>query len=204
MLKLILIVAIASNALLPVKFDQPGPIDFNDPQSVRSGVVDFLWAVNDGDSLSEFAYRTPELKMWYKTMDADPTIIGADSSLANHPHISQLDWGELFLDTANRLVMRTYYQGEDDEDKHRYAFHINDEGWIDGILYVPPVTKTYFPEWTDSEFEALRVKIDSLEHLNGVEGVELEPIHVHRCAEVMPAVQLQLKIDPAELEQLKK
>lgn len=170
---------------------QRGKITFNlhDKADTKEKLNAFIHAMKDGNFKKEFAFRTDKVLWRYKSVYALPDTIPADSSFADIGYLNQLKFVDIAVDTNMNMIMRTFYvEPHDIRLKHRYAFIINEEGLVSEILYVPPITKEYFPEWEDEDFAELANLIDEESNVATYMDPEVFEFHAYGCGGVMPAL----------------
>jgi len=164
----------------------------------------FLTALQEGDTKTEYQLRADSITWWYKKIDKGFQFVHRDSSLATIGYLKNAKFTELDYDSTRNIIMRVYHDNSDAADsysgKHRYAFHINDQGKIDGILYVPPLTKPYFPYWTEADYKIVNERLDqdrpklsmldSTINKNSLEQNVVRGLGYAYCGSVIDAVDL--------------
>ncbi len=182
--------------------DKAYVFDLHQPDKVKSQLSIFVEALHTNDTTTEFKFRNRDYTyMRYKSMQAAPDYLDPNESLATQSFLSQIRFGDIYVDTINNMIMRTYYtEPENKKNKHRYAFHIDEAGKIDQVLYVPPITKEYFPEWDDEQFKTLISRLDTATVYTDEIEPDMYEYELHRCAEVMPEIELIMAEDIENLK----
>ncbi len=197
---------ITSTLLLALSFQSIGQekttnhFDLDDPKQVKEQMTIFVKAIQSGDTATEFSYRTDYALNWrYKSMVAAPDFIDRDISLSEYGYLSSIKFGDLHIDKESRMIMRTHYtEPGNKKNKHRYAFHVDLDGKIDQVLYVPPITKEYFPEWEDEDFRMLISKLDTATiYIDEIEP-EMYEFESFSCGGVMPDLE-EMIVEELEL-----
>lgn len=176
--------------------------DLDDPKQVKKQMTAFVKAIQSGDTATEFSYRVDYALNWrYKSMIAAPDFIDANTSLSEHGYLASIKFGDLHIDKVNRMIMRTHYTEPGNKmNKHRYAFHVNFDGKIDQVLYVPPITQEYFPEWEDEDFRTLISKLDTATTYSDEIEPDMYEFELYSCGGVMPDLE-EMIVEELELSE---
>ena len=124
---------------------------------------EFLNAIRNNDLITEYKYRSKEIKWWNKKKDSIPSYLDQTISFSEIGHIKDLKFKELHIEKENSRIMRLFFEegAEKLMKKHRYAFYLNKQGLINGVLYVPPIIKESFDELNEDEFDSFSKRIDN-------------------------------------------
>ncbi len=182
--------------------DDQYSFDLKNPKQVKAQLALFVKALHEKDTATEFKFRNPDYSYWrYKSMQAAPEFLDPYQSLSDKGHLSSIKFGDIHIDTINNMIMRTHYtEPGNKKNKHRYAFHVDDLGKIDEVLYVPPITKEYFPEWNDEDFRTLISKLDTATIYTDEIEPDMYEFELWSCGGVMPEIEEMLAIEEMEKE----
>jgi hypothetical protein len=163
-------------------------INLNDKEQVTTVIETFVTALKEGDFETEKAYRAETFYWWNKVKQGFGAILPNDVSLAEVGDMDNLQFAdELDIDLDKRMVSRIFCTKTEDGVlvKNRYLFIVNEIGKIEGILFIPPLTKSKYAELPE---EVLEAKI--IEFAEGREVAEEEdPMINMRCGFVAPKIE---------------
>jgi hypothetical protein len=163
-------------------------LNLNDAEDCTNKMTILLEAFAKGDTATEMKFRYANVDWYYKTRDNFVEILTAKQYLCNKEFMDKLTFKELDIRPEEGMIFRIFFAEKDNpENKHRFVFRVDDLGKIWGVIYIPPITKQYFPELSNDDFARM------VELLNNGEPTPENPIefnfHEFRCGGVMEAIE---------------
>ena len=196
---IILSIATVVNLAFTTLEEKTKVFNLNDKENVKSKLSTFVMALKKSDFETEKKFRTPVVQYYSKTFDAMPTIVNRETSLNTIGYMSSLKFTEIHIDKENSLIMRIISKQEENgiKVKHRYIFRINEEGLINGVLYLPPLSSEEMTaSLTEEQKKEFLTKIGALKEVELETDEDLyEMEYSMKCAEVYPIYEEIVKPD---------